>query len=787
MHHDDLSSQLITDLTRTSPALAQLAQNEDALGRIMKAYETQDAQTVRQILSDLELMPFCRVVCDWLCLWHCFRVCRLICREFPQRPLEFEEIQNYAIGLTRLAEDEEATQQLFDAVARVDSDLFHKIINQFELHPFCFYITYWICHLHCRRFCRIICPPLDFVDELEPIEEFRQLAVAAGKLVEAQLLEEALKATEKGDVERLQDIFRELQIIPCYFICRWLCFIHCHRVCLILCPKPPRSFTARQMRDFLLQWKELTANQDILSELVAAHQRQDSDTFNAILKEYRLHPFCYIVCYWICHFHCRIFCRLVCPPRLVCRLDDPKGCVAEEVLQKPTALVVAVRGSAAGGDFDHYILEWSTDDVTYNATNFLYPPIPPGSGTQGNNPVNNGLLAYFNTTALDADDYFIRLTVHSKRGATRVCKTQFSLFKQDVRILGVSGFTNLDKPALDPDAKFVAAYTPKCSTLSSLQEVSFGRNISVQGSAFVGGCDEKEVKRYTLSYKQGHETNCAAGGWTQFWQVEYNTVWQYRDMNMRQDTDTLTAVWGKDCVIPIPFPPYCLQTEPDAVLKPSSWKTNLSNCELSGLYTLRLDVEDKSGNHYCDLQRVWLDNKPIHARLRIDAVASCADINLSDLVNTPDCAVPWPLPLVGIAYDEYIDESLPLNVRPNDNFDYYWIKVQKQGGPQIQIPIDAPDGSCFYGTQRVGEPGNRCDSPGGSDVIGTLANFDLRAIDAVCKANTSYATSIPNSFTLARGECCVYIFSMRVYDNTRFSGGPRHKDAFWAVKICNDL
>src|SRR5690606_29357852 len=153
----------------------------------------------------------------------------------------------------------------------------------------------------------------------------------------------------------------------------------------------------------------------------------------------------------------------------------------------------------------------------------------------------------------------------------------------------------------------------------------------------------------------------------------------------------------------------------EARLSPSCWQTFVSACQLSGLFTVKLDVEDVDGNHYCDLQRIWLDNKPIHAVLQIQAVPPCSDLRLSQFAQPPDCSNPWPLPLVGIAYDEYIDEALPLNQRPNDNFDHYWIKIAKQGGPEVQIPIDGPAGSCFYGTSRVGIPGNRCQGPPAPD------------------------------------------------------------------------
>jgi hypothetical protein len=476
------------------------------------------------------------------------------------------------------------------------------------------------------------------------------------------------------------------------------------------------------------------------------------------------------------------------PP--ICELTDPKDCVAEEVNVPLKALVVAVKGSAGGGGFDHYILEWSTDGATWHATNFQYPPIPPGGGTQGNLPVFGGLLAYFDTTALNPGFYFIRMTVYTVTGATIPCSTQFSLFKKDVRILGIDSYTAMDTAWPDPAAKFVETVPALCSRPVGISEASFAECISIWGSAFVGGCENKKIKRYMIDYKIGCEANPMTPGWTNIWKVEYNTIWQYRDINMRKNTSVLTSVWGTDCVIPNPFPPpVCLLSVPEAILNPSCWQTHTSTCQLSGLITLRLDVEDTGGSHYYDTQCVWIDNKPICAMIRIDAVPKCADLFVSEFANPPDCGVPWPLPISGIAYDEYIDELLALT-RPNDNFDYYWVKVAKQGGSEIQIPITGPGGTCFYGTSRVGDPGTRCAPcnpahPDPGAVFGTLAVFDLRAVDPICKSSLPY--SVPGDFTIPRGECCVYYFKVRVYDRTIFPGGPHWTEALWPVKICNDL
>jgi hypothetical protein len=307
----------------------------------------------------------------------------------------------------------------------------------------------------------------------------------------------------------------------------------------------------------------------------------------------------------------------------------------------------------------------------------------------------------------------------------------------------------------------------------------------VWGSAYIAGCDDtQKIKRYTLAYKPGFETDCTTAGWTTFWTVDFNTPAQYRAINMRTDTSVLTANWVPDCLVPVPFPPWCLLTDPQALLSPSSWTTNVGGCNLSGLFTIRLLVEDTLANTYCDTQRVWLDNKPITALIQIDAVPKCADLFVSKFANPPDCTVPWSLPVSGIAYDEYIDEVLP-HTRPNDNFDYYVVSVEKQGGPSISLPIPGPGGACFYGTSRVGDPGTRCGVPTVPTVIGTLCSFDLRAVDPTCKAFLPYV--VPNAFTVPRGECCVYIFHLTVYDRTARACGQNWATADWPVKICNDL
>lgn len=483
---------------------------------------------------------------------------------------------------------------------------------------------------------------------------------------------------------------------------------------------------------------------------------------------------------------------------LTCELTDPQGCVAEQGNVALSAIGVDIDGTAAGLGFSHYILEWSQDSITWFATNFNYPPIPPGGGTQGNIPVVSGLLAFLDTTTLNEGLTFIRMTVVAVNGTTRTCgPINFELFRQDVRITGIDYDFNLNTNPYDPAAEFIETVPALCTRPSGVFEVSFGESITVQGSAFVGGCAAKQIRRYSLDYQPGFVTDPMMGPWTNFWNVFYGPdPNQFLVMNERRDNSDLIAAWGAwtPCWVN-PVPPHnviCGVTDPQGELYPTSWPTTFNPpCGFSGLVTLRLTVEDAANYLYYDTQRIWLDNKWPCAAIRITAVPPCAVVNLSQFANPPDCSVPWQLPLVGIAYDEYIDYALPFT-RPNDNFDFYRVKVAKQGGSWVQIPVPGPGGSCFFGTSRVGDPVARCISgpydPAHLDpsaILGLLTNFDLRALDPLCSSQVPY--SVPPDLLLPRGECCDYMFWLWVQDRTIFSGGPHWAEAFWPVRICNDL
>ena len=504
---------------------------------------------------------------------------------------------------------------------------------------------------------------------------------------------------------------------------------------------------------------------------------------------------------------CLVFyrrCLRDCFRPLTCELTDPHDCVEEHEIPAAGILRgIEVKGTASGAFCSHYTIEWRQGGIgPWQNNGVKYP----GGTPQGTCGVVNGLLGYIATFPFVAPGLVeIRVCVFSSQGgAPQCCTIQFELQRNLVWIRGIEGIEAAEPPGL---------FDPTAQLLDSTGLIrSFGTSLRIFGSAAVGGCVGKEIKRFTLSYHPGFVVNPLLPGFVQFWQVNYNTPLQIDAGLNRIFEDVLTSTWREwhfppavcapvsnylqdtywSTQVPQSFP--IVPSEPPCPA-PALWSSTplpLTNCQ-SGKYTLRLTVEDSGGGIKHDLQQAWFDNKDIHGKIiQLFPIPPCSTISLGQFAAAGgDCTVPWPAQLHGIAYDEYIEEGNFAS--PSDNFDGYQLWIKKDGGPWFPIPIPGPGappwGGPFIGTSRVGEPGTRCvtaNPPPG--VIppfapGILAILDLRRLDAVCNPGE------PN-LTLKRGECCGFIVWLQVRDKSicpSLSGGRHQIDDFFPFCICNDL
>ncbi len=535
-------------------------------------------------------------------------------------------------------------------------------------------------------------------------------------------------------------------------------------------------------------------------------------------------------------------CLADCFQPLHCQLSAPTGCTQEQQGLVPDAVAVEIDGTAAGAFFDHYTLEWrqaglatsgetcSDDNTGYSSLGISYP----GGGAAGTIPVVGGTLGWLDTTALTSDSYEIRVCVYSTVPNTphTCCCIVFVLFKVMVWIDRVAELPGA--PVQTPPGWFDLPAPPQAPIVNTNPGgivVPVGGCISVVGTAWVGDCPNRQINCIDLRAAVGWQPGTAEPGFLA--SLPLYTIRMlptpicYPDpdptveakkrapWNQLFETNLIRGAWVPTSVPPFDtqycLPKLCFDSGSLLLVCPDS-----NHACRSGKYTLLLHVSDTAGNDYYDTQQVWFDNKPIHVEFDgLEGVGPCQDVCLSKYVPPgAPCNACWPMNLLGIAFDEWIE---PLNSSyPSNNFDYYNLSVTRQGGPTYIIPITptlcpatfGPDP--LKGTQYVGEPGTRCEvsfgcpPPAfGAKSPGLLTKLDLRIFDAVCSADPSLKKPFvpPAGFPLNRGECCTYAFVLFAQDKTwsnsidpsptvpGSSGPGLHwlTSAPWPVEICNDL
>jgi hypothetical protein len=514
---------------------------------------------------------------------------------------------------------------------------------------------------------------------------------------------------------------------------------------------------------------------------------------------------------------CLVFyrrCLRECFRPLTCELTDPHDCVEEQEFPAVSLLGVEIVGTATGAGCVSYILEWKSPldpPAAYSQTGIVYAGSP-GPGICGKVNATLGWLDTFSTPV--PNEIEIRLRVFGQ--GNQICEktTQFQLFKKRVWISAVEGVQVENPPGVfNNAARLIDPVTHN--------ELSFGTALEIFGHALVGKCFGRDIKRYTLSYQAGFVNDPTLGPWTQFWQVDYNSLLQ-RNAIQTSNFD-LTSFWqfNSVCFFP-PCPPNFPLVWDDLI--PTRWSTNVGgqffpvdpqlppiwgsqtlppiNC-FSGKYTLRLDVEDTTAIHFYDLQHVWFDNKAIYGEITgLGGVPACAVVGLSQLPNASDCTKVWPLSIDGIAFDEFILEGI--STIPSDNYGGYCVTLTKQGGAQsgcspilfsVALPVPSPTSPTTTGLNRIGEPGVRCATASppyvGPPLVkshNSLTVMDGRMFDAVCAGSASPVP--PAGFALKRGDCCSFYFVLEVWDKSicpSLSGGRHEASWIWPVYVCNDL
>ncbi|MDT7689878.1 MAG: hypothetical protein QOE46_2637 [Acidobacteriota bacterium] len=483
---------------------------------------------------------------------------------------------------------------------------------------------------------------------------------------------------------------------------------------------------------------------------------------------------------------------------LNCALTQPQGCKHGNTQLLAGRLLEPIIGTASGIGFSRYLLEVRYAGAAIPGA-IIYADgggNPDTSLTHGNHQVTSGKLGFVDLQVAAAGagaqlynsaNFEVRLHVVGIDSSEHVCATTFQLALEVAAIKKVGAawahdYINQNEMLCRVPAP--GAPSPGPHVINPASVGSDNNGIYVRGSAWSYGCDAEQIAELHMwaipdenfSFAQPAAgtspiTPPAIPGTVQISVVVFTDNSQRASNPLDLPSDegailTYAPGWTTRTdhfYIPQPFPlpPIDIPVVvPD--LTEIGWVT-----PATGKYTLLLALLDTAGNTFYDIQRVWVDNDPVIAKITsIGGLTGCLDLRLSDFQKTT-CEIR------GFAWDRAI-RVLDPQAAPNDNFGGYGLGYQKNG---------VPGGlSIAPATPGVRVPNVWDETPPAADDV--LANWDI-----VADLDNGASPPPAGSHKLQRGTRCAFNISLGVSDTTLVGeGGASHSNSFnFAVNIINDL
>ncbi len=294
----------MSNLTLQQSAISQLAAQADAVGKLagdtgafaatFAAFESNDPDAFRWVLQRLELLPQCEVICEWIRVKLCGLRCVEVCGPLDPK-VELPELPEFARALSQLASNEKVLRRVVDAVSCGDADSYQAAIAEVKLQRFCHLICRYVCSLHYRRICEVVCTGL-LVPVSDPVLDIRADAEVLSKVFanekQTSVIGKAVIALDCDGFRK--EIERRGFLQHCEIICRVSCVWRSIWVCRALCLEPPvifrGTYAVEEARNFALAARQLAGQPRALSDLTAAVISNNAQGFSAIVDRFRLGP-----------------------------------------------------------------------------------------------------------------------------------------------------------------------------------------------------------------------------------------------------------------------------------------------------------------------------------------------------------------------------------------------------------------------------------------------------------------------------------------------------------------
>src|SRR5664279_4177976 len=133
----------VSRLAAQSDAVGRLAQDSGGFAAVVAAFESKDADAFRWVLTRLEMLPYCELICEWVRIkfgvLRCLEVCGL-----PGEKVETPNLQQFARAVVHLASHEKLLRRVVDAVSCGDGEEYRAAIAELKLNDFCYLLCHWV-------------------------------------------------------------------------------------------------------------------------------------------------------------------------------------------------------------------------------------------------------------------------------------------------------------------------------------------------------------------------------------------------------------------------------------------------------------------------------------------------------------------------------------------------------------------------------------------------------------------------------------------------------------------
>ena len=290
------------------------ARDQATFERLYRAFQEQDKRSYRAALRKLSLLGRCRLACEWIRSKECVFLCLALAGP-PKPPERAPDPRRLAEAIMRVTEDEGLLKELVAAVEQRDAKLFARVVEALDIEPLKHLFCHWVCMVRYRLVCAWLCGPA--VERPELFLELQSAGSALGMLARDETaFKAAVAASDADEPAKLGEIVRGAGLFQwCDYICVFFCSWRCTLACLRFCRTPPKFDDAiKEAFAFAKAIDALAAKPAELRRLSLAVGAGDVKTYQRLVTELKLAPFCMQLCHWICSLRCRLWCLVICPP-----------------------------------------------------------------------------------------------------------------------------------------------------------------------------------------------------------------------------------------------------------------------------------------------------------------------------------------------------------------------------------------------------------------------------------------------------------------------------------------